>query len=106
MEVVSDIQKLKEKIDIVEYIGRYVNLSPAGKGNYKGLSPVRSEKTPSFYVLPEKNIWKDYSGGSGNMGKTGGDVFQFYRYLHPEVAFPEAVREVAKECGYVFEGEV
>ena len=102
MEVVSDIQKLKEKIDIVEYIGRYVNLSPAGKGNYKGLSPVRSEKTPSFYVLPEKNIWKDYSGGSGNMGKTGGDVFQFYRYLHPEVAFPEAVREVAKECGYVF----
>lgn len=102
MEAINDIQKLKEKIDIVEYIGRYVNLSPAGNGTYRGLSPVRPEKTPSFYVLPEKGIWKDYSGGRGSLGKTGGDVFQFYRYLHPEATFPEAVREVARECGYVF----
>ena len=77
MEVINDIQKLKEKIDIAEYIGRYVNLSPAGNGTYRGLSPVRSEKTPSFYVLPEKGIWKDYSGGRGSLGKTGGDVYQF-----------------------------
>lgn len=101
MEIVRDKDELKKKIDIVEYIGRYVNLSKGSGGTYVGLSPVKAEKTPSFYVIPSKGIWKDYAGGTSE-GKTGGDIFAFYRYLNPGATFGEAIREVARENGYAY----
>ena len=54
----KEIQKLIDNLDIVQVIGEYVNLKKAGS-NYKGLSPFKDEKTPSFTVSPVKNIFKD-----------------------------------------------
>lgn len=53
-----------------DVIGEYVTLKRSGR-NYKGLSPFTNEKTPSFMVSPEKQIWHDFSSGRG------GDVFSF-----------------------------
>ena len=101
-KIIRNKDELKKKINIVEYIGRYVNLQPKGN-SFVGPSPVRVEKTPSFYVLPEKGIWKDFSGGADGMSKKGGDVFEFYRYaIDPKASFTEAVRKVAEACGYTY----
>ena len=67
MDAVSEV---KAKLNIEDVIGEYVALKRMGK-NYKGLSPFSNEKTPSFVVSPEKQIWHDFSSGRG------GDMFTF-----------------------------
>jgi DNA primase len=67
MDAVSEV---KSRLSIEDVISEYVQLKRAGK-NYKGLSPFTSEKTPSFVVSPDKQIWHDFSSGKG------GDVFSF-----------------------------
>ena len=52
----KEIQKLIDNLDIVQVIGEYVNLKKAGS-NYKGLSPFKDEKTPSFTVSPVKKYF-------------------------------------------------
>ena len=64
------INQIKERINIVDVIGEYVNLKASGK-NYKGLCPFHSEKTPSFTVSPEKGIFHCFGCG------TGGNVITF-----------------------------
>ncbi|MDV7396981.1 CHC2 zinc finger domain-containing protein, partial [Arthrospira platensis SPKY1] len=70
--ILSDQKKEEIKLaaDIVEVVGRYVELKKKG-AYYVGLSPFRQEKTPSFTVSPRLNIFKDFSTGMG------GDVFKF-----------------------------
>lgn len=63
-------EEIRQAADIVEVIGRYVELKKRGS-NYMGLSPFKQEKTPSFSVNPRLNIFKDFSSG------IGGDVFKF-----------------------------
>ena len=70
----KEIQKLIDNLDIVQVIGEYVNLKKAGS-DYKGLSPFKEEKTPSFTVSPVKNIFKDFST------QIGGNVISFYMTL-------------------------
>jgi DNA primase len=66
------IDEIRRTADIVDIISDYVRLVPSGR-NYKAISPFNpSEKTPSFYVSPEKQIYKCFSTGKG------GNVF----YLH------------------------
>lgn len=67
MDAVSEI---KAKLNIEDVISEYVQLKRAGR-NFKGLSPFSNEKTPSFIVSPEKQIWHDFSSGKG------GDMFTF-----------------------------
>ena len=67
MDAVEDI---KSRLAIEDVIGEYVELKRAGR-NFKGLSPFGAEKTPSFIVSPEKQIWHDFSSGKG------GDMFSF-----------------------------
>ena len=52
----KEVQKLLDKLDIVQVISEYVTLKKTG-ANYKGLSPFREERTPSFVVSPVKNIF-------------------------------------------------
>ena len=85
----KNIQKLVDELDIVQVIGEYVVLKKAG-ANYKGLSPFKEEKTPSFVVSPTKNIYTDFSTGDG------GDVIKFYRKIN-NLSFYEAVNELAKK---------
>lgn len=67
MDAVSEI---KSRLNIEDVIGEYVQLKRSGR-NFKGLSPWTNEKTPSFMVSPEKQIWHDFSSGKG------GDVISF-----------------------------
>lgn len=67
MDAVSEV---KSRLNIEDVIAEYVQLKRTGR-NFKGLSPWTNERTPSFIVSPEKQIWHDFSSGKG------GDMFSF-----------------------------
>lgn len=84
------IEEVKSTSDIVRYIGRHVKLRKRGK-NYLGLCPFHDEKTPSFNVSSDQQMY--YCFGCG----AGGDVFKFMMQ-HENMSFVEAVVELAKEA--------
>ena len=55
-------EEVRARLNIEDVIGEYVQLKRAGR-NLKGLSPFTDERTPSFMVSPEKQIWHDFSSG-------------------------------------------
>ncbi len=85
------MQDVKERLAIEDVISEYVQLKRAGR-NFKGLSPFTSEKTPSFVVSPEKNIWHDFSSGKG------GDVFSFVMEMEG-LDFRGALELLARRAG-------
>lgn len=82
------IDEIRGKTDIVEIIGQYVQLKKSGK-NYLGLCPFHEERTPSFSVAEDKQIFHCFGCGKG------GNVFNFIQELEG-VSFPEAVEKVAE----------
>src|SRR5215831_9413515 len=91
----SVIEAVLKHHDIVETVGKYVHLSKNGK-YLKGLCPFHSEKTPSFTVTPEKQIFHCYGCGKG------GNVIKFVMEMEGE-SFPEAVKRLADEAGIAFQ---
>jgi DNA primase len=89
----DQLEEIKRKIDIVELISRYVPLKKAGQ-NFKALCPFHQEKTPSFIVSPERQIFKCFGCDRG------GDIFKFLM-LYENMEFPEALRTLAKQAGVV-----
>lgn len=87
----SEIELIKQKLDIVEFVRSYLTLQPAGK-NFKALCPFHPEKTPSFIVSPERQIWHCFGCG------TGGDVIKFLM-LYENLEFPEALQVLAERTG-------
>ncbi|MBC8043934.1 MAG: DNA primase [Rhizobacter sp.] len=87
----SLIEDIRQQADIVDVIGDYVRLKPSGR-NFKGLSPFTNEKTASFIVSPEKQIYKCFSSGKG------GNVFTFVAEIE-KLGFIDAVKFVAKRFG-------
>jgi DNA primase len=85
------IGRVRDSIDIVDLISGYVSLKKTGK-NHLGLCPFHSEKTPSFNVNPEKQIFHCFGCGAG------GDVFKFLE-LQEGLNFPEAVKTLAGRAG-------
>jgi DNA primase len=85
------IAEIKNRVDIVDIVSELVQLKTAGR-NYLGLCPFHSEKTPSFTVSPEKQIF--YCFGCG----AGGNAFSFLMKMDG-LSFPEAVRRLAKRYG-------
>ncbi|MGG4143162.1 DNA primase [Paenibacillus algorifonticola] len=85
------IDAVRRHYDIVETVGKYVHLTKHGK-YMKGLCPFHSEKTPSFTVTPELQIFHCYG-----CGKTG-HVIRFVEEIEG-YSFPEAVRVLAEEAG-------
>jgi DNA primase len=82
------IEKIREQTDIVSIIGQYVQLRKTGK-NHLGLCPFHSEKTASFTVVEDKQMY--YCFGCGK----GGNVFKFFQDLE-DIDFLEAVKKVAE----------
>jgi DNA primase len=85
------IQTIRDRIDIVDLVGRYVNLKKAGR-SFKGLCPFHQEKTPSFVVTPDRGTYHCFGCGEG------GNAFAFLM-RHENLTFPEAVRLLAGEIG-------
>jgi DNA primase len=85
------ISEIKNAADIVDVVSESVLLKKAGK-NYIGLCPFHSEKTPSFTVSPDKQIFHCFGCS------TGGNVFSFLM-KQDGVSFPEAARHLAKHYG-------
>ncbi len=75
----------------MDVISDFVTLKKSGQ-NYKALSPFANEKTPSFFVVPAKGIFKDFSSGKG------GDAFTFVME-HEKLSYAEAIRYLAKKYG-------
>jgi len=86
-----EIDDIKARIDIVDLISRYVELKPAGK-NFKGKCPFHTEKTPSFMVSPDLQIYKCFGCGES------GDIFTFLM-KHEHLEFPEVLEVLAKQAG-------
>lgn len=85
------VNEVRARLNIEDVIGEYVQLKRSGR-NYKGLSPWTNEKTPSFIVSPEKQIWHDFSSGKG------GDMFGFVMEMEG-LDFKAALEMLARKAG-------
>lgn len=83
--------QIREKIDVVDFIGEFVTLKKAGR-NFKGLCPFHNENSPSFVVSPERQIWHCFGC------QKGGDIFTFLME-YEKMEFPEALRTLAQRAG-------
>jgi len=93
----ATIDEVKNRMDIVDVISDFVSLKKSGQ-NYKALSPFTNEKTPSFFVVPAKGIFKDFSSGKG------GDAITFVME-HEGMSYAEAIRFLAKKYGVAIQEE-
>jgi DNA primase len=91
----AKLLEIKEAAPIAEVIGQYVRLNQRGR-YLVGLCPFHAEKTPSFTVYPERNIFHCFGCGAG------GNVFSFLMQ-HLRLTFPEAAAELAQRYGIVLQ---
>lgn len=89
------VEEVKNRLAIEDVVGEYVQLKRAGR-NFKGLSPFNAEKTPSFIVSPEKQIWHDFSSGKG------GNIFSFIMEMEG-LEFKGALELLARKAGFDLE---
>jgi DNA primase len=88
----SFLQELADRNDIVDVVGSYVHLNKRSGANLFGLCPFHSEKTPSFSVSPDKQIYHCFGCGKG------GSVINFIMEIEG-LSFPEAVEFLARRAG-------
>ncbi|NIM19108.1 MAG: DNA primase [Candidatus Latescibacteria bacterium] len=85
------IESIRDRADIVEVVSRYLELRRSGR-NFRALCPFHEEKTPSFFVSPERQTFHCFGCG------TGGNVFSFVMEMEG-ISFPEAVRSLGRQYG-------
>ena len=85
------VQQIKDRLSIVDVVSTYVELHKAGR-HFKGKSPFSQDKTPSFYVSPERGMYYCFSTSQG------GDMFSFVQAMEG-VDFKEALKILAGKAG-------
>ncbi|MBI2415953.1 MAG: DNA primase [Candidatus Kerfeldbacteria bacterium] len=89
------IDQIKQRLDLVEFAQEYLRLTKAGT-NWRALCPFHNEKSPSFMVSQDKQIWHCFGCGKG------GDIFTFLQEIDG-LAFPEALKILAQRAGVTLE---
>jgi DNA primase len=87
----DEVAQIREKIDLASFIQEYIPVKKAGR-NFKANCPFHTEKTPSFMINPERQIWHCFGCSKG------GDVYSFLMEFE-RLEFPEALRTLAKRTG-------
>lgn len=91
----DSVSQIKQNLDIIDVIGTYVSLKKSGH-NYKGVCPFHNEKTPSFMVSPELQIYKCFGCGAS------GDMFKFVQEIEG-IDFSDALEQLAERAGVTLE---
>lgn len=91
----DDVQKVKDRTNIVDIVGQYVQLRRAGR-TYSGRCPFHKERTPSFHVSPERGTYKCFGCGEG------GDAFSFIEKIDG-IDFKTALKQLAERAGVVLD---